>query len=86
MNPATITEEIMRQVEARGPGKSICPSEVAQALAPDAWRGLLTLVRQAAAALATEGQIDILRKGKPVAPEDMRGVIRLAAIRQKEPE
>ena len=42
-------------------------------------------MRQAAAALATEGQIDILRKGKPVAPEDMRGVIRLA-IRQKEPE
>ncbi|NDG50936.1 MAG: DUF3253 domain-containing protein [Rhodospirillales bacterium] len=58
---------------------------VAQALAPENWRGLLTLVRQAAAALAAEGQIDILRKGKPVAPEDMRGVIRLA-IRQKEPE
>ena len=85
MNTAAITAEIIRQVEERGPGKSICPSEVAQALAPENWRGLLTLVRQAAAALAAEGQIDILRKGKPVAPEDMRGVIRLA-IRQKEPE
>lgn len=64
------------------PGKSICPSEVARALAgddPAAWRPLMGPVRAAAAGLAAAGEIDILRKGKPVPPEAMRGVIRLRA-------
>ncbi len=74
----SIADEILRQVTARGPGKSICPSEVARALDPEGWRTLLGPVRQAAAALAREGRIAILRKGKPVAPAEMRGVIRLA--------
>jgi hypothetical protein len=34
-------------------------------------------VRRAAASLADAGRIDILRKGKRVAPQEMRGVIRL---------
>jgi hypothetical protein len=49
---------------------------VARALDPD-WRKLLAPVRRAAAQLADAGRIDILRKGKPIAPADMRGVIRL---------
>jgi hypothetical protein len=36
-------------------------------------------VRRAAAQLAQGGRIEILRKGKPVPPDDMRGVIRLRA-------
>jgi hypothetical protein len=78
MNQDDIAAEILRQVTERGPGKSICPSEVARALAPDAWRPLLGPVRQSAAALAAQGALCILRKGKPVPPEDMRGVIRLS--------
>lgn len=85
MTRADIADEILRQVEARGPGKSICPSEVAQALNPGQWRPLLTPVRQAAAALARDGRLSILRKGRPVSPEEMRGVIRLA-IRQESSE
>jgi hypothetical protein len=34
-------------------------------------------VRTAAAALARDGRIDILRKGKPIAPAAIHGVIRL---------
>jgi hypothetical protein len=34
-------------------------------------------VRRAAVELARAGSIEILRKGKPVPPEAMRGVIRL---------
>jgi hypothetical protein len=71
-----IADEIIRQIAARGAGGSICPSEVARALDPD-WRKLLAPVRRAAAQLAEAGRIDILRKGKPVAPLAMRGVIRL---------
>ena len=77
MSPADIAAEILRQTEARGVGKSICPSEVARALAPEDWRPLMTPVRQAAAALSEAGQVVILRKGKPVPAADMRGVIRL---------
>lgn len=78
---AMIEMEILRQTGARGPLRSICPSEVARALAPGEaeWRALLTPVRETAARLAAAGRIEILRKGKPVAPEAMRGVIRLRA-------
>lgn len=79
VDTAMIETEILRRTGERGPQRSICPSEVARALAPAEaeWRRLLTPVRQAAARLATAGRVEILRKGKPVAPEAMRGVIRL---------
>jgi Protein of unknown function (DUF3253) len=79
---AAIREEILRQTARRGPASSICPSEVARALAggdEGPWRPLMGPVRRAAALLARDGRIEILRKGKPVPPEAMRGVIRLRA-------
>ncbi|WP_237213154.1 DUF3253 domain-containing protein [Falsiroseomonas oryziterrae] len=75
-----IAAEILRQTEARGAGKSICPSEVARALAPEeeAWRRLMGAVRAAAIRLARDGRIEVLRKGKAVdAESEIRGVIRL---------
>ena len=71
-----IRDEIMRRVGAVGCDKSICPSEVARALAP-AWQGLMTRVRMVAIALVREDRIEILRKGKPVPPDMVKGVIRL---------
>lgn len=73
--------EILAQVARRGAGKSICPSEVARALTED-WRPLMRAVRAEAARLAGEGRIAILRKGKPIDPAEMRGVIRLGLPRQ----
>jgi hypothetical protein len=80
--------EILRLVAERGPGKSICPSEVARAYAearrkptdpPDLWRRYMAPVRQQAKNLARQGRIAILRKGKPVDPnQPVKGVIRLA--------
>jgi hypothetical protein len=75
-----ITAAILRLTTARGHDKSICPSEVARALAAE-WRPLLGSVRRAAMLLAESGQIDILRKGQAIPPADMRGVIRLRARR-----
>lgn len=80
--PSPIETAILRLTAACGPGKSICPTDVARALAPgegEAWRQQLSAVRRAAMRLATSGHIDILRKGKPVAVEQARGVIRLRA-------
>jgi hypothetical protein len=75
-----IAAEILRQTAERGAAKSICPSEVARALAPEeeAWRRLMGPVRATALRLAREGQVEVLRKGKPVDPnQEVRGVIRL---------
>jgi hypothetical protein len=61
--------------------KSISPTDAARALAGhppgDKWRGSLSPVRLAAMRLAKAGAIEILRKGKPIAPADAKGVIRL---------
>lgn len=83
-----IMQEILRLTEARGPQRSICPTEVARALETtpgEAWRARLGAVRRSAALLAGEGRIDILHKGKPIDPSSVRGVIRLR-IRLPEPD
>ncbi len=69
---------ILSQASERGAGRSICPSEVARALGGEDWHPLMTPVRQAAVELARQGRLLILRKGKPVGPEGVKGVIRLA--------
>ena len=76
LDAALIRDTILRLVAERGLTKSICPSEAARALSPE-WQAMLPAVRRAAASLAEASRIDILRKGKPVDPAEMRGVIRL---------
>lgn len=73
--PQAIEAEMLRRLAATE--KSICPSEVARGLEPENWRPLMGLVRQAAARLSVAGEVDILRKGKPIPPDAMHGVIRL---------
>lgn len=76
---------IMALVKARGSAASICPTEAARAMADrlgaagdhEAWRQFLPQVRRTAVDLARSGAIDILRKGRPIAPEAVHGVIRL---------
>lgn len=79
--PSEIEAEIRRQTALGGTEASISPGDVARALSPPApselWRGKLSAVRRAAVRLALAGEIEILRKGKPVAPDAARGVIRL---------
>jgi hypothetical protein len=70
--------------EAR-PGRTICPTEAAEAYATAhgegewGWRAHLQGVRSAAVRLADAGRLVIYRKGKPVDPHDFRGVYRLGA-------
>jgi hypothetical protein len=76
---------MLDHLRARLPG-SADPVEVARAFQaatqpdatdPEAWHRHLSAVRRAALRLAGEGHLEILRKGKPVAPAEARGVIRL---------
>ncbi len=80
---AEIAAEILRQTGA-DPTASISPNDVAAALTPQ-WRGLLSRVRRIAVTLAQQGSVEILRKGRPIAPEEMRGVIRLRQTPQGTP-
>lgn len=77
MSPETIEASILRLVEKRGAGKSVDPAEVAKDLEPDNWNQHLRPVRAVAIRMAATGKITILRKGKPVDPEDFKGVYRL---------
>lgn len=64
----------------RGPGKSMCPSEVPRKLLGESgpWRSHLKRVRAIAGRLAETGRVVVLRHGKPVTGGDIRGVVRLA--------
>lgn len=80
-----IEATILRLVNERGKGKTICPSEAARALGgahPDGWGPLMKPVRAAAVRLAHQGRLAILRKGRVVDPDDFRGVYRLALPRE----
>lgn len=71
-------ETILRLLAERDPGKTICPSEAARALAGDAdFRPYMEPVREAAAKLADAGRIEVTQKGEPVTIGEVRGPIRL---------
>jgi len=76
MNSDMIRQCILKQVQQRGPEKSICPSEVAREVGGEAWRSLMPLVREVGADLAKSGAIVITQKGIPVDPQTARGPIR----------
>ena len=66
-------------------GKTVDPQEAARELGgshPDQWGPLMQPIRRVAVALAEQGRVVILRKGKPVDPRDFKGVYRLTAPRQ----
>lgn len=81
-------DAILALCSERGTDKTICPTEVAKECArlrgqEDglAWQSYLTEVRATAVTLAKQGRIAIYRKGKPVDPDDFRGVYRLGLPR-----
>jgi hypothetical protein len=82
-----LAQVILDLCAAVGPQKSIDPTEAAKFFAQGngedelAWRHHLHKVRRSAVALAVEGRLVILRKGKPVDPKDFRGVYRLSLPR-----
>lgn len=79
--PADIAAVLMAMAEARGPGRTFLPTDVAIDLAgPDekVWRRLMAPIRTEVARLASDGRLVIIRKGRPVDPADIRGVYRLA--------
>jgi len=82
---SAIEAALLRLIAERGPGKTVDPTEAARVLGgdhPDQWGPLMQPIRRVAVALAEQGRLVILRKGKPVDPRDFKGVYRLTAPRQ----
>jgi hypothetical protein len=76
---------ILALLAARGPDKTVCPSEAARALGgdhPDGWGPLMQPIRRVAVGLARQGRLVITRKGRIVDPDDFRGVYRLGLPRE----
>lgn len=88
-SPPSLEGAILALCNGAGAGRTICPTDAAQAYAaargegPLGWRSHLSQVRRTAVRLADAGQIVIYRKGKPVDPHDFRGVYRLGAPRSE---
>jgi hypothetical protein len=80
MDDDTLTDAILARLDARAPEATICPSEVARAVAPEGWRALMPRIRAVARALARAGLIEIRQRGRPIEPTsgEWRGPVRLA--------
>jgi hypothetical protein len=74
-------EAILALLAERGPGKTICPSDAARAVAGDAFRDRMDAVRDAARELVAEGEIVVTQRGEVVDLDAARGPVRLRLTR-----
>ena len=75
--PEEIERVIVELLRARDPGKTICPSDAARALAGDDFRPLMPDVRARAARMAERGELEVTQSGGVVDIATARGPIRL---------
>lgn len=79
-NDKAIASTIQQMLAERGPGKTICPSEVARALGGSErndWEPLMQPVRDVAAQMTREGTLVITQRGEPVDASTAKGPVRL---------
>ncbi len=75
-------EATLRELLAARPrGASVCPSEVARAVRPEAWRELMERTRSAARRLVAAGEVEICQGGRAVDPSTARGPVRVRRVR-----
>ncbi|MFC5678470.1 DUF2256 and DUF3253 domain-containing protein [Aeromicrobium endophyticum] len=74
---ADLERRVLAMLAGRARTSSICPSDVARAVAPDDWRPLMEPVRQAARRLVQRGEVEITQKGSVVDPSTAKGPIRI---------
>jgi hypothetical protein len=72
-----IEAAILEKLAKLGPGKSIEPADVAKEMEPERWQRMLPKVKTVALGLMRQGRLTITKKGKPIDPSRMKGVIRL---------
>ncbi|MDG1857772.1 MAG: DUF3253 domain-containing protein [Emcibacteraceae bacterium] len=74
-------------LEAVADGAKVSPNDIAIEIAKDrakasdpddVWRKYMLAVKQQAKSLARAGQISILRRGKPIDPNKMKGLVKFS--------
>lgn len=78
-----LEEAVLALVTERGPRASVCPSEVARRVEPEAWRPLMEPVRRAARRLAARGVVGFEQGGRAVDPGTARGPVRLRLLQPR---
>lgn len=74
---AQMRAAILELLDRRGPGKTICPSDAARAVAGKDFRPLMDTARAAAAELVADGEIVVTQRGEVVDVARARGPVRL---------
>jgi hypothetical protein len=73
---------VLELLSQRAAGATICPSEAARAVEPEAWREHMEDARAAARRLVTRGLVDITQGGQVVDGDRARGPIRVRLRRR----
>lgn len=71
---------ILDLLDGRARTATICPSEAARLVDPDAWRDLMEPARAAARRLVARGEVDITQGGRVVDPSTAQGPIRIRRV------
>ncbi len=80
--PKTVLDEAIVAALIRAGQSTIGLTELAQQTTSSDWHAHLPTVRRVVFALAAAGRVVLYRKGKPIDPQDARGVIRIGLPRQ----
>ncbi len=83
---AELERTTLALLDARARAATVCPSEVARAVAgadadEQAWRDLMEPARMAARRLVQRGEVEITQGGRVVDPSTAKGAIRLRRTR-----
>ncbi|MEJ5946636.1 DUF2256 and DUF3253 domain-containing protein [Pseudokineococcus basanitobsidens] len=77
---AELEAAVLRLLDERAAGATICPSEAARAVGgadEGAWRALMEPARAAARRLVASGEVEITQRGHVVDPSTARGPVRV---------
>lgn len=72
-----VEETLLERLSQLRKGESISPNDIAKALSTENWQRELPKVRAVIIGLARQGRVELLRKGKPVEPEGIKGIYRV---------
>jgi len=75
-----LEESIVRLLNQRQAGATICPSEAAKFVGDDNWRELMEPARRAARRLVARGEAEITQQGRVVDPSTAKGPIRIRKV------
>ncbi len=71
-----VNEMILTMCREAGVESGVRPEAIAQAIYPEQWQTMLKRIKLMAKQMAKRDELLILRKGKPVDPEDAKGIIK----------